>query len=116
MMACHFELSICGCVCVCPFLGQVSLKTSPKHRPQGKHFHVKHRNPPTPLPQPPTPSHLSLAEVTLIGRLNPQCCQLSYFCVLNVIYRIKTVQCPSFSVQLSSTLCWCSHLKLTCLL
>lgn len=40
------SFSICGCVCVCPFLGQVSLKTSPKHRAQGKHFPVKSRNPP----------------------------------------------------------------------
>lgn len=44
-------------VYVCPFLGQVSLNSSCKHRAQGKHFHVKpgtpytslyeHREPPT---------------------------------------------------------------------
>lgn len=48
------SFSICGCVCVCPFLGQVSLNTSPKHRAQGKHFHVKPRN-----PSPPLPSHVN---------------------------------------------------------
>lgn len=44
-MACHFELlHLWLCVCVCPFLGQVSLKTSHKHKATGKHFHLKPRN------------------------------------------------------------------------
>ena len=56
MMACHFELlHLWLCMCVCPFVGQVSLKTSPKHRSQGKHFHIKPR----------FPLFLSLAEFTL---------------------------------------------------